>query len=150
MRSMCGTTSCIDDGTRATHVSGGSVRWVSTSMTATRSKRSVLMGSQSQGGRADLVIGFEGGDLICGETEVGEDLVVVLAEHRRRRVEPAVDAGVAERQRRVLLRPDDRVVEVLVVVAGDELRVLRAEPAVVHGRGRHACADEQVDRLVEV
>src|SRR5882757_3128563 len=147
MRSMCGTTSCIDDGTRATHVSGGSVRWVSTSMTATRSKRSVLMGSQSQGGRADLVIGFEGGDLLCGEAEVGEDLVVVLAEHRGRRVEPAVDAGVAERQRGVGPHADDGVVEVLVVVASDELRVLRREPAVVDRRGGDACTHEQVDRL---
>ena len=45
-------------------------------------------------------------------------------EHRRRGAEPAVDAGVPERQRRVRLHADDRVVEVLVVAAGDELRVL--------------------------
>src|SRR5215207_2756776 len=129
MRSTCGTTSCNDDGTRATHVSGGSVRWVSTSMTATRSNRSlegavVLMSSQSQGNRADLVVGFEGGDLLRGEAEVGEDLVVVLPEHRRRGAEPAVDARVAERQGRMRLHADDRVVELLVVPAGDELRVL--------------------------
>src|SRR3954451_11909425 len=105
MRSTCGTTSCSDDGTRATHVSGGSERWVATSMTATRSNRSlagavVLMCSQSQGDRADLVVGFEGGDLLRGEAEGGEDLVVVLPEHGRRGAEPSVDAGVAERQRR--------------------------------------------------
>src|SRR6476646_8415987 len=128
MRSMCGTTSCIDDGTRATQTSGGSVRWVSTSMTATRSKRSGVgegvMCSQSQGNRADLGIGCEGGDLLGGEAEVGEDLVVVLPEHRRRGAQPPVDAGVAERHRRMRLHAEDRRGELLVVPASDELRVL--------------------------
>src|SRR3954447_11889439 len=118
-------------------------------MTATRSNRSgVAMGvmcSQSKWCRADEMVGFELRDLGVGEAEIAEDLVVVLAEHRRRRAQPVVDARVPERDRRMALHAHDGMVEVFVVPTGDELRVLRCPAGVVRGRGGNTRADEQVD-----
>src|SRR4051812_50044671 len=101
-------------------------------MTSTRSKRSVGMvvplvasGSGPDGPGADEAAGLERGDVVLGAAEAAEDLVVVLAERGRRAAEPVVDAGEAERQRRVPAHADDGMLGILVVPAGGEMRGLR-------------------------
>ena len=74
----------------------------------------------------------------------------MLAEGRRRGVDPVVDAGEPERDRRVPAYPDHGMLGVLVVPAGDVLRVLRREAGVDRRRRGDARGDQQVDRLVEI
>ena len=84
-----------------------------------------------KGLRPDQTIGSERRQLVGGETEeAAEDLVVVLADGRRREAAPTLDRREPEGQHRDGVGADNGMGGRLEQVAGNELRVLRKQAGI--------------------
>src|SRR4051794_23479331 len=115
---MCGTLSCMAAGVRAVQISGGSVRWVSTSITVYRSKRSVATAFSLEARRpVPNHLGlFEGGELVVGAASpLLQHFGVVLPQRGSGLAEPPFDARVPERPRRHRMGANHGMVDVLEI-----------------------------------